>query len=102
MPGKTIVWLQLLKKCCWRSSGWVSALTSNTRVSHWIQGSSKPTHHYDALGAFLGSGGRLQIEDNMSDDKTKRHRKGRRKINVHENSDLDYWSEKLPLPPDKL
>ena len=38
----------------------------------------------------------------MSDDKTKRDRQDRRKINVHEKYELDYWSKKFRVTPDEL
>ena len=44
----------------------------------------------------------MQIGDNMSDDKTKRDRQDRRKINVHEKYELDYWSKKFRVTPDEL
>ena len=38
----------------------------------------------------------------MSDDKTKRDRQDRRKINVHEEYELGYWSKKFRVTPDEL
>ena len=38
----------------------------------------------------------------MSDDKTKRGRQDRTKINVHEKYELDYWSKKFGVTPDEL
>ncbi len=38
----------------------------------------------------------------MSDDKTKRGRQDRRKINVHEEYELGYWSKKFRVTPDEL
>jgi hypothetical protein len=38
----------------------------------------------------------------MSDDKTKRGAADRDRINVHEDYECRYWSEKFGVPPEKL